>query len=182
MPRLATLAAALTLAACGSNSGGGGAGADGGGSAGPDASIGGTGVSCGNTTCLSGEQCCFESSDGGINATCATACQTGGLGVATCSGAADCPGGACCATVSTAAGAPPACPLVTASATCQPLCASTIPLTCPGDAALNLCRTRADCANDPSGFTECCTISQGGLTFQACLSPNLVVFAGSCLP
>ena len=141
------------------------------------------GVTCGASTCKTGDVCCVTPKDGGADQVCAASCGDGGIPLA-CDGPEDCPTGAakiCCATLKVGAGSPPACPFDSGNSACTATCPTRIPFSCPGEGKVRLCHTKADCADDTSN-PSCCTFSGGGGTGTFCAPDAIKGFATSCAP
>ena len=140
------------------------------------------GIQCGATrTCNSPDVCCATPTDGGVGGTCATSCD-GGAGVVACDGPEDClDGGAFCCASLTLGGTTPGCSLAAASASCADTCTTDIKFqpVCPNSDTARLCHAAADCANEPTGNTSCCTLALGTQKVTICMQSFLAAAAGA---
>ncbi len=156
------------------------------------------GVSCGNESCTSTQQCCVQST-GGMNfsAMCVAPgqCADGGL-VAACDGPEDCPSSdqGCCVDVNVAFGGMSMNPSGSGGASCMATCQAFADInTDTGVANIKsaLCHQPSDCAglvgdvNLPilgmqkdQAFSACCSASQGGATLTFC-APEIAATFGS---
>lgn len=148
----------------------------------PDTSTppGDGGLSCGSTTCASGEVCCAAAGDGGASFTCATSCPDSSATIS-CDGPDKCSTSAkyCCAKINVT-GTFPSCSFGSGEAACKSDCPTTLPAGCPGTGQAKLCKKAADCADDASN-KNCCTFSGGGGTANFCVPDLAKSFSTGCL-
>ena len=137
------------------------------------------GIRCGASVCSGAQVCCGMITDGGGSETCAASCPDGGFTVG-CDGPEDCTAGGaanlCCADFKVGAGTAPNCPVVSAASSCVATCNTKISMGCPSDTTVRLCHALADCANEPSGATDCCQITRNGQTATFCVDPAFKPF------
>jgi len=153
------------------------------------------GVSCGDETCNSSQQCCVQPTGGqNFSATCVGlgGCADGGL-VASCDGPEDCSvsGQGCCVDVTVSFGMMSMNPSGSGGASCNATCeANAVVDTGAGSADIQsaLCHKDADCVglvgdvDAPfiggmnQAFNKCCKAMQGGQSLSFCAPEGVATF------
>ncbi len=139
------------------------------------------GVKCGTVQCAEGEVCCIDTSGGGIKSSCETTCSGGGTAL-TCDGPEDCvgKGGFCCGALNAGAGSFPNCAIDSVTSACGAGCTTSIPFICNTTYTVRMCNLAADCANEPSGATLCCTFQQQFGEVKFCANSLVANLATGC--
>ncbi len=95
----------------------------------------------------------------------------------------------CCAQIPITGGSLPNCTNGTLTVSClsQGACPSNVQFACTAGSTevVHLCQSASDCANEPDGYTQCCSFSGSGSggsgALQFCATSVIALGASSCM-